>query len=339
MNALRTLSVTGLSLGLAFCFRTSAATNDLVITSIVRQGDCTTLTWRSHPGEYYTVYRAMSLQAPVFWQVAEVNVPSGGTNTTWSEGDCSESLMAGAPPPPAMSAEERAAFLEKFKDYETPAWLYPPGHPKNPDKANPVKSPHRLELEKSGGLEAALALSSSSPAGGRFYRVARTGVAGFIDGWGFSLGDTPENLAAYGDAFAVSASPRDLGAHSLAILTNGLVTAWGHASQGQCNVPTNLVDVVAVAAGGRHSMALTRTGELVMWGDEFGRHRGGHLAQHGVARGWHGVRVGGFVQRDEFGSGGLEQRHGHRRRATHLSGAEGRWHSGGVGIRLRHVGK
>jgi hypothetical protein len=248
--------------------RLPAATNDLVITSITRQNDCTTLTWRSHPGEYYTVYRAVSLQSPVFWQVAEVNVPSGGTNTTWSEGDCSESMMAGAPPPPAMSAEERAAFLEKFKDHETPAWLYPPGHPKNPDKSNPIKSPYRLELEKSGGLEAALALSGGSSARGRFYRVARTGVAGFIDGWGFSLGDTPENLAAYGDAFVVSASPRDLGAHSLAILTNGLVVAWGHSSQGQCNVPTNLVDVVAVAAGGRHSMALTRAGELVMWGDD-----------------------------------------------------------------------
>jgi hypothetical protein len=233
-----------------------AATNDLVITSITRQGDCTTLTWRSHPGEYYTVYRAVSLQAPVFWQVAEVNVPSGGTNTTWSEGDCAESMVASAPPPPAMSAEERAAFLEKFKDYETPAWLYPPGHPKNPDRSNPIKSPYRLELEKSGGLEAALALSGGSAAGAMFYRVARTAVVGTVDG----SEDPPSGLT---NIIAVAAGA----GHNLALRSNGVVTAWGNNFYGESTVPTNLTDVVSVAAGFYHSLAVKRDGSVAMWGD------------------------------------------------------------------------
>jgi hypothetical protein len=73
----------------------SAATNDLVITSITKQEDCVTLQWRSHPAEYYTVYWTDRLELPIFWRVAEVNLPSGGTNTVWTEGSCSESMMAG----------------------------------------------------------------------------------------------------------------------------------------------------------------------------------------------------------------------------------------------------
>jgi hypothetical protein len=72
-----------------------AATNDLLITSITKQDDCVTLQWKSHPGEYYTVFWTDRLELPIFWRVAEVNVPSGGTNTVWTEGECSQSMMAG----------------------------------------------------------------------------------------------------------------------------------------------------------------------------------------------------------------------------------------------------
>ncbi len=76
--------------------RLHAVTNDLRITSITHiTNGCTTLTWISHTGEFYTVYSTTNLCPPIFWQVAEVNVPSQGTNTTWSEGDCGEMMMGG----------------------------------------------------------------------------------------------------------------------------------------------------------------------------------------------------------------------------------------------------
>ncbi len=98
----------------------------------------------------------------------------------------------------------------------------------------------------------------------KFYRVARTGVTGFVDGWGVGLGTVFEGLT---NAFAISAGPWDSGAHSLAVRSDGSVAAWGNNFYGQCNVPTNLTDVVAVAAGGRHSVALRRDGSITNWGD------------------------------------------------------------------------
>ena len=44
--------------------------------------------------------------------------------------------------------------------------------------------------------------------------------------------------------------------HNLALKNNGTVVAWGDNSRGQTNVPTGLSNVVAVAAGDYHSLAL-----------------------------------------------------------------------------------
>jgi alpha-tubulin suppressor-like RCC1 family protein len=44
------------------------------------------------------------------------------------------------------------------------------------------------------------------------------------------------------------------------------VIAWGYDSDGQTNVPAGLTDVVAVAAGDYHSLALRRNGTVVAWG-------------------------------------------------------------------------
>src|SRR4051812_30305563 len=73
--------------------RSYGAENDLVITSLAHNGNCTTLTWNSHTGEFYTVYSTTNLCLPIFWRVEEVNVPSGGASTTWSESDCGEMQM------------------------------------------------------------------------------------------------------------------------------------------------------------------------------------------------------------------------------------------------------
>ena len=44
--------------------------------------------------------------------------------------------------------------------------------------------------------------------------------------------------------------------HSLALKTDGTVVAWGYNGYGQTNVPAGLSNVVAIAAGGYHSLAL-----------------------------------------------------------------------------------
>jgi alpha-tubulin suppressor-like RCC1 family protein len=54
--------------------------------------------------------------------------------------------------------------------------------------------------------------------------------------------------------------------HSLALKQDGTVTAWGWNSDGQTNVPPGLSNVIAVAAGWQCSLALLRDGRVVGWG-------------------------------------------------------------------------
>jgi len=54
--------------------------------------------------------------------------------------------------------------------------------------------------------------------------------------------------------------------HSLALLADGTVIAWGDNSRNQCNVPAGLTNVVAIAKGDYHSMALKSDGTVVAWG-------------------------------------------------------------------------
>lgn len=61
-------------------------------------------------------------------------------------------------------------------------------------------------------------------------------------------------------------------AHSLALLNDGTVVAWGGNSYGECTIPDGLCDVVAIAVGGdppnnsSYSLALTKDNKLVTWG-------------------------------------------------------------------------
>ena len=56
--------------------------------------------------------------------------------------------------------------------------------------------------------------------------------------------------------------------HSLALEANGTVRAWGFNLYGQTTVPTNLTGVVALAAGSSYSMALQTNGTVVVWGGQ-----------------------------------------------------------------------
>lgn len=56
------------------------------------------------------------------------------------------------------------------------------------------------------------------------------------------------------------------GSHSLALRSDGTISAWGANYAGQSTVPAVLSGVVAVAAGGGHSLALKGDGTVVAWG-------------------------------------------------------------------------
>ena len=57
------------------------------------------------------------------------------------------------------------------------------------------------------------------------------------------------------------------GAHSLALKADGTVVGWGYNDYGQANGAAAGSNVVAIAAGGTHSLALKADGTVVGWGD------------------------------------------------------------------------
>jgi len=59
--------------------------------------------------------------------------------------------------------------------------------------------------------------------------------------------------------------------HSLALTRDGQVIAWGDNTYGQCNIPLDAQNnIIAISAGQTHSMALRSDGTLVMWGGSIG---------------------------------------------------------------------
>lgn len=56
------------------------------------------------------------------------------------------------------------------------------------------------------------------------------------------------------------------GSHQLALHDDGTVFAWGSNIYGQTNVPPNATNVIAIAAGVSHSLALRADGTVVGWG-------------------------------------------------------------------------
>lgn len=63
------------------------------------------------------------------------------------------------------------------------------------------------------------------------------------------------------------------GLHSLVLKTNGTVVAWGYNNYGQTNVPSGLDNVSSIAAGYYHNLAVRPT-EVVAWGNHFDRSTG-----------------------------------------------------------------
>jgi alpha-tubulin suppressor-like RCC1 family protein len=56
--------------------------------------------------------------------------------------------------------------------------------------------------------------------------------------------------------------------HSMAVRADGSVVTWGDNQQGQCTVPEGVTNVVAVSGGGVHSLALKADGTVSAWGGD-----------------------------------------------------------------------
>jgi exopolysaccharide biosynthesis protein len=56
------------------------------------------------------------------------------------------------------------------------------------------------------------------------------------------------------------------GWHSLALCADSALIAWGNDSNGECDVPPALTNAVAIAAGGYHSLAIKADGTVMAWG-------------------------------------------------------------------------
>ena len=54
--------------------------------------------------------------------------------------------------------------------------------------------------------------------------------------------------------------------HCVALMRNGTVVAWGQNDAGQTNVPPDLTNAVAIAAGYAHTLALKADGTVAAWG-------------------------------------------------------------------------
>ena len=120
----------------------------------------------------------------------------------------------------------------------------------------------------------ALTLAAVDAATVGTYHVTVTNIAGSITSTDAVLSLTP--VASWGDSSSgqreVPVAATNLiamaagGAHVLALNADGTVTAWGGNACGQATVPAAATNVVRIAAGELHSLALQADGKVLGWG-------------------------------------------------------------------------
>lgn len=116
-----------------------------------------------------------------------------------------------------------------------------------------------------------------------FYRVTVTNQYGSVSSTSrVSVLAAPSSVVAWGDnSGAQTDVPPGLGDivavaggdyHSVALRRDCTLLGWGYNGDGQTTVPTNALRFVAIAGGGSHNLAITERGGVIGWGcNDFGQ--------------------------------------------------------------------
>jgi pimeloyl-ACP methyl ester carboxylesterase len=116
--------------------------------------------------------------------------------------------------------------------------------------------------------------------------AAQSAPSGTVVAWGCAFGPAPCTVPTGLAGVTAVAAGTD---HSLALKSDGTVTAWGCRNLGvseHCQVPEGLTDATAIAAGHTHSLALREGGTVVAWGCAFA-----DFGQCSVPEGLSGVKA------------------------------------------------
>jgi parallel beta-helix repeat protein len=127
------------------------------------------------------------------------------------------------------------------------------------------------------GTNSVLVLSNVQPAQSGFYRVTVANQYGSLDSTGrVSVFGPPSAVIAWGDNSAGQigglSNLNDVVAiaggdyHTLALRRSGTLVAWGYNGNEQTNIPTIQLRFVSIAAGAEHNLAITEAGDVVAWG-------------------------------------------------------------------------
>jgi alpha-tubulin suppressor-like RCC1 family protein len=126
-----------------------------------------------------------------------------------------------------------------------------------------------------GSTSSVLCISSSDFPDGGDYQLVLNNADGSFTGLVTHVSITP--IIGWGDDFAGQLDiPPDTGQiiavaagddHTLAVRVDGRVVAWGDNTFGQTSVPSSATNIVAIAAYGAQSMALTADGNVLAWGE------------------------------------------------------------------------
>ena len=127
----------------------------------------------------------------------------------------------------------------------------------------------------SGSHTVQLCLGGAQPADSGSYTLIASNANGVVTGMVAQVSVT--DIVAWGDdgsqQIEVPSAATNVvalaagGDHSLALRRDGVVVAWGDDSAGQTDVPDTVTNVVSVAAGSLHSVAVRVDGSVVAWGD------------------------------------------------------------------------
>ncbi|WCJ59323.1 immunoglobulin domain-containing protein [Fontisphaera persica] len=95
--------------------------------------------------------------------------------------------------------------------------------------------------------------------------VRPAGQRGYVVAWGYGAPAVPASLGFSGtlDVVAVAAGFQ----HAAALLSNGQVVVWGSNFFGQGNIPSGAYNILGISASGNYTLARRNDGAIFAWGD------------------------------------------------------------------------